>query len=98
MKRRGISWQGADLTVDVHVQPRAVRDELAGIYDGCLKVRISAPPVDGKANRHLIRFLAKVFQVPMRDVMLLTGATGRDKRIKIIAPKNVPECLLTPET
>jgi uncharacterized protein (TIGR00251 family) len=84
------SWQGADLIIDIHVLPRAARDEITGISGGWLKVKISAPPVDGKANRHLIEFFAKTFQVAKRDVVLLTGESSRDKRFRIRSPKSVP--------
>jgi uncharacterized protein (TIGR00251 family) len=90
-------WQGADLILDVHVQPRAAKDEIVGLHGDRLKVRISAPPVDGKANRHLIDFLAGVFKVAKRDVILLAGESGRDKRFKILSPKHLPEYVLEPQ-
>lgn len=80
----------SDLILDVHVQPRAAKDEIVGYHGGRLKIRITAPPVDGRANQHLIGFLAGVFKVPKRDVVLLAGESGRDKRLKIIAPKQLP--------
>lgn len=83
----------ADLILDVHVQPRAAKDEVAGFHGGRLKIRITAPPVDGKANRHLTGFLAEVFGVPKRDVILLAGESGRDKRFRIVSPKTLPAFL-----
>ena len=80
-----------DLILDVHIQPRASKDEIVGYHGDRLKIRITAPPVDGKANNHLLAFLAQVFKVPKRDVVLLAGETGREKRVKIIAPTRVPE-------
>jgi uncharacterized protein (TIGR00251 family) len=85
--------QSRDLILDIHVQPRAAKDEVVGFHGGRLKIRISAPPVDGKANRHLIGFLAELFKVPKRDVVLLTGESGRDKRFRIVSPKYLPEIL-----
>jgi len=82
-----------DLILDVHIQPRASKDEVVGYHGGRLKIRISAPPVDGKANRHLIDFLAGLFMVAKRDIILLAGESGRDKRFKIVAPKHLPEFL-----
>jgi uncharacterized protein len=82
-----------DLILDVHVQPRASKDEIVGYHGNRLKIRITAPPVDGKANQHLSAFLAGVFQVPKRDVVLLAGETGRDKRFRIIAPGVMPAIL-----
>lgn len=76
--------------LDIHVQPRAGKDEIVGLHGDRLKIRIKAPPVDGKANRHLTEFLAEVFGVPKRDVVLLAGESGRDKRFKICAPKRWP--------
>jgi uncharacterized protein (TIGR00251 family) len=83
----------ADLILDVHVQPRAAKDEVAGFHGERLKIRITAPPVDGKANRHLTGFLAEVFGVPKRDVILLAGESGRDKRFRIVSPKTLPAFL-----
>lgn len=92
----GCVWQGVDLLLDVHIQPRAAKDEIVGCHGDRLKIRISAPPVDGKANRHLIDFLAETFKVPKRDVLLLAGENGRDKRFKILSPKQVPEYVSQP--
>lgn len=82
-----------DLVLAVHIQPRAARDEIVGFHGGRLKIRITAPPVDGKANQHLIGLLADIFQVPKRDVVLLSGASGREKRFRIKGPKALPAIL-----
>ncbi len=84
-------WDGDDLIVSIRIQPRASRDEIVGPYGDSLKVRITAPPVDGKANAHLIKYLAKAFGVPRAGVSLLSGDTGRDKRLRINAPTRLPE-------
>lgn len=83
-------WDGPDLLLHVRVQPRAGRDEIVGLLGGALKVRITAAPVDGKANTHLLRFLAKCFGVPPSRVELISGATGRNKRLRICAPSRLP--------
>lgn len=83
-------WQGDDLLLDIHVQPRAAKNEIAGFFGDRLKIRIAAPPVDGKANQRIIEFLAETFAVAKRDIVLLAGETGRDKRFKISSPKRVP--------
>lgn len=67
----------------VRVQPRASSTQLAGIYGEALKVRLSAPPVDGAANEMLVIFLAKIFSVPRYDVRILAGETARSKLIEI---------------
>lgn len=84
-------WQGEDLILRVRVQPRASRDELAEPYGDRIKIRITSPPVEGKANDHLIRFLAKQFGVPGNRITLLAGAASRDKRLKIEAPARLPK-------
>ncbi len=82
-------WEGADLLLQLRVQPRADRDELAGVQDGRLRVRLTAPPADGKANARLCRLMAELFQVSRSSVLLVTGASGRDKRLRIQAPRRL---------
>lgn len=85
-------WQKDQLVINVRVQPRASKDEIVGPHGAdSLKIRITAPPVDGKANEHLIKFLAKSFGVAKNQVTLLNGASGRDKRLAISQPKRLPE-------
>lgn len=67
----------------VRVQPRASRTELAGEVDGVLKVRIAAPPVEGEANRELIRHLAKLVGVAPSRVRVAAGERGRSKTVDI---------------
>ena len=86
-------WEGDNLLLPVRVQPRASRDEIVGWQDERLKIRITAPPVDGKANSHLVKFLAKAFGVAKRDIELLSGETGREKRFRIHAPKRLPDAI-----
>lgn len=79
-------WEGTDLILSVRAQPRASRDEICAPLDDALKVRITAPPVEGQANEHLRKFLAKTFGVSMSRVALLSGDTGRNKRFCIQSP------------
>lgn len=89
-------WQGDALIVEVHLQPRAKRDEIVGPHGERLKIRITAPPVDGKANLHLTKFLAKAFGVPPAAVELIAGETGRDKRLRIASPRDLPAGIVRP--
>ena len=94
MNRTGFChWRGDTLELNVRVQPGASRDEIAGAPGGDLKVRITTPPVEGKANAHLIRFLARTFGVPPARVTLISGAKGRSKRLRIEAPARLPEVI-----
>lgn len=83
-------WHEGRLILKIRLQPRASRDEILGRHGDALKIRITAPPVDGKANSHLLRFLAGEFGVARRAVTLLSGKTGRDKRVAIDAPRQIP--------
>ena len=74
---------GADLVIDVRVQPRASRSEIAGTFGERLRVRLQAPPVDGRANAALVEFLAETFGVPRAAVTIEHGLSGRDKRVRI---------------
>ena len=79
----------------LHVQPAAKRTEIVGIHgEGAaarLKVRLAAPPVDGKANAELLRFLASAFGVPRRAVLLLHGESSRRKTVQIARPVLRPD-------
>ena len=88
-------WQDGDLLIDVLVQPRSSQDKIIGEHDSCLKIQITAPPVDGKANSYLCKYLAKVFKVAKSRVSILKGETGRHKVVKIISPQEIP-LLFTP--
>ena len=82
---------GAALVLTLHVQPGAKRTEVAGTHGGALKVRLTAPPVDGKANAELLHFLADAFGVPPRNVTLLRGEASRAKVVRIEAPSRRPD-------
>lgn len=67
----------------VRIQPRASRNEVAALEDGGIRVRLTAPPVDGAANEALVRFLAGLLGVPRRDVEILSGQRARTKIVRI---------------
>jgi uncharacterized protein (TIGR00251 family) len=89
-------WAGEDLTLNLRIQPKASRDEWVGPYGDAYKVRITAPPVDGKANTHLIKFVAKTFGVSPSQVSLLAGEGGRSKRLCVHAPRLLPLDIKSP--
>ena len=78
-----VSEHQGSVTFKVRVQPRASRTELAGEYAGAIKLRLKAPPVDGKANEECRRFLAKLVGVPLGSVEILAGGSSRDKVIRV---------------
>jgi uncharacterized protein (TIGR00251 family) len=71
------------LSFMVRVQPRASRDEIAGEWQDGLKIRLTAPPVDDRANEALRRLLATRLKVPMAAVRIATGERSRNKRVEI---------------
>jgi uncharacterized protein (TIGR00251 family) len=71
------------LTFAVRIVPRASRTEIAGEYNGALRIRIAAPPVEGAANRELIRLLAKIFKLPQNAVEIVSGAGSRNKIVHV---------------
>jgi len=84
---------GADLVLEVRVQPRASRSEIAGRHGERLKVRLRAPPVDGRANEALVELVAAAFGIPRARVTLEHGHTSRDKRLRLLGAPDVPESL-----
>ena len=66
---------------------------MAGVIGDYLKVRLTAPAVEGRANQHLIAYLAKLFGVPKNSVILERGDTSRRKQLRICSPKKMPENL-----
>lgn len=67
----------------MRVQPRASRDEIAGEWQGALKIRVTAPPVDDRANEALRRLLAARLKVPLSAVRIAAGERSRTKRVEI---------------
>ena len=78
------------LEVRIHVQPRAKRDEILGVHNGALKIKVTAPPVDDAANRALIEYLADRLCVSKSKLAILSGARSRDKNLHVrgMSPKD----------
>jgi uncharacterized protein (TIGR00251 family) len=72
-----------DVQIEVRLRPRGGGDELLGIEDGVLRARVSAPPVDGKANRALCRLIAKRAGVAPSKVSVVRGKKSRDKLVRV---------------
>lgn len=78
------------LVLRLYIQPKASRDSIIGLHGDELKVAITAPPIDGKANAHLVKYLAKQFRVAKSQVLVEKGELGRHKQVKIIDPQQIP--------
>lgn len=85
-------WQeGEDLILKLYIQPKASRDSIVGLHGEELKIAITAPPVDGKANAHLTKFLAKQFKVAKGLIEIEKGELGRHKQVRIYSPQVIPQ-------
>ena len=71
------------ITLTLHIQPGAKKTEFAGLHGDALKIRLAAPPVDGKANEALIRFVAETLALPKSAVSLKSGLASRRKVLEI---------------
>lgn len=72
------------ITLTLHIQPGAKKTEFAGLHGDALKIRLAAPPVDGKANEALIKFVAGVLRLPKSAVNLKSGQTSRRKVLEVV--------------
>jgi uncharacterized protein (TIGR00251 family) len=82
------------LLLVLHVQPGAKRSEVAGLHGDALKIRLAAPPIEGRANEALLRFVADSFRVPLRNVELRQGVQSRHKTVRVAGSAVAPESLL----
>jgi len=96
MGRLKITKVKGRVTFPVQVVPRASKDEIAGIHGDALKVRLTAPPVEGRANEALIAFLAQRLGVRKSQVEIVAGATSRRKMVRVtgLSPQEVERYLL----
>ena len=76
------------ITLTLHIQPGAKKTEFAGLHGDTLKIRLAAPPVDGKANEALIKFVAETLKLPKSAVNLKSGQTSRRKVLEVIGAES----------
>jgi hypothetical protein len=69
--------------VDIHVVPNAAHTQIQGLHDGALRLRLNAPPVDGRANLELQNWLARQLRIPRAAIELVRGDTGRRKQFRV---------------
>jgi uncharacterized protein len=84
-------WDDESLCLRIRVQPRASRTGVGDVMGDRIRIRVAAPPVDGKANDTLVRYLADAFGVARSAVRITAGESGRDKTLRINAPARLPE-------
>jgi len=69
--------------LSVHACPRAAHDQVQGLHGDAVKIRLRAPPADGKANDALIAFLSRILDVPARGLIIVAGHSSRHKRVAV---------------
>ena len=86
---------GEGAILEVYIQPRASKNEFAGLHQNCLKIRLTAPPVEGEANKECVKFLSKALGVPKSAVEILQGHKSRQKTILVrgLTPRALQETL-----
>jgi uncharacterized protein len=84
--------------INVYVQPRASKTVVAGMHDGCVKIRLAAPPVDGAANAALVEFVAEQVNVAKSRVRITAGLTSRRKTVEVdgVTPEALAGALSLP--
>ncbi len=81
-----MNWVTATKTgviLSIHACPRAAQDAVQGLHEDAVKIRLRAPPADGKANEALIAFLSRLLDVPARNLTLVAGQSSRAKRVAV---------------
>ena len=92
-------WRNDTLRLKCKLQPNASANKFAGIVNQELKILITSPPVDGKANAHLLKFISKAFGVAKSAVSITAGELSQHKTLEIRAPKVLPsDCAITTES
>jgi uncharacterized protein (TIGR00251 family) len=74
---------GPPATFTVHVVPRSAKEEVAGLFEGAVRIRLTAPAVENRANEALVKFLSQALALPRRQVELLAGSRGRRKIVRV---------------
>ncbi len=77
----------------IKAQPNSSKNKIAGLLGDSLKINIKAPPVEGEANKELIKFLSKTFKVPKGDIELISGQSGRRKSVRLPLSEKVENFL-----
>ncbi|MFA6016260.1 MAG: DUF167 domain-containing protein [Gallionellaceae bacterium] len=85
---------GEVITLTLHVQPGAKQTAVAGLHGEALKIRLAAPPIEGRANSALLKYIAQRFAVPLKSVELKHGEQSRHKVVSISGSQFNPEELL----
>ncbi|WP_242604621.1 DUF167 domain-containing protein [Legionella fairfieldensis] len=87
-------YTASGVTIYLYVQPGAKRTRIAGVHGEALKIQLNASPIEGRANEALLNYMARFFDVPIRQVTLIRGHKSRYKMLKITGSSIDPVLLL----
>lgn len=93
--KKSFKWENEDLLLQVYIQANAKQNKIIGMYNDCLKISITTPAIDGKANAALIKFLAQELNVSKSKIIIEKGKTSKTKTIRIINIQKIPNSLKT---
>jgi uncharacterized protein (TIGR00251 family) len=82
-RKGGKGKADASATLSVHVLPRSSKEEVAGFSEGAARIRLTAPPVENRANEALVLFLSRTLGIPRRQVELVAGVRGKRKIVRV---------------
>jgi len=88
------AWRAGELQLELQIQPGAKRDAFAGLHGDRLKIKVHAPPLDGRANEQLVAFLAASFDTAKSNIGIVRGESGRAKSVRIRGARKLPKELL----
>ncbi len=97
MSRPRNKGRGKTATLAVRIQPRAAKNEVVPMEGGAIKIRLTAPPVEGAANEALVKFLSAAFERPKADIAIISGMKSRSKVVRIegVSDEDVEKLLKT---
>lgn len=87
---RHFYWEGDDLVIKLLLEPNFSRSKVVGIHGDYLKITLMTLPIDGQANKELIKLLCNVFKVKKADISTLAGERSRNKTVRVCAPAHLP--------
>lgn len=87
-------WREDSLFLHIYLQPRASKEEIVGLHQDAIKIRLKAAPIEGQANEALITFIAALFKVAQKNVIIKQGKESRKKWICIVKPTHLPASLV----
>lgn len=88
-------YSNGNLILTLYIQPGAKSNEVIGLHGDALKIKLASPPIDGKANKSLLQFIAAQFDIPLRQIKLIRGEKSRYKTIELLGCTTNPESIFS---